>query len=499
MAPDLEARRAVAEEFKAEGNQLFKERHYPQAVEAYSNAINECESYLLENEGAVIPGMHVFYANRSFAHLRMENYGTAILDASKSAEIEPSYTKAYYRKGCAFLAMAKYKQAKDEFTIAAKTSPNDPDLRRKITECKKQLQSAAFAKAICSAMPSPIDAANPDLIEIPVGYDGPKYEKTYDQAQRIKFADELLDYQKNQKNVHKKFAYYVVMEMFKLLKELPTLVNIDVPAGNEFTVCGDVHGQYYDLMNIFQLNGKPSETNPYLFNGDFIDRGSFSVECILLLFAYKLAYPHHMHLARGNHESKNLNKLYGFEGEVRQKYDETLYEMFCEAFCALPLAHVINDSVFVVHGGLFSSDDVTLKDIRETHRFREPPEEGILSEILWSDPQGPMGRAPSKRGVGIAFGPDVTENFLKKNNLDMIVRSHEMKEKGYEIEHNKKLVTIFSAPNYCDQMGNEGAFIRFSSDDKQKLTPSYNSFSAVPHPPVAAMRYANPGLFGMGF
>ena len=135
----------------------------------------------------------------------------------------------------------------------------------------------------------------------------------------------------------------MVMDMAKLLDKDPTLVDIDVPPGTQFTVCGDIHGQYYDLLNIFELNGPPSETNPYLFNGDFVDRGSFSVEVILLLFAYKLAYPKHLHLARGNHETTNLNKLYGFEGEVKAKYDERLYTVFCEAFCNLPLyiSHII--------------------------------------------------------------------------------------------------------------------------------------------------------------
>ncbi|CAE8693289.1 unnamed protein product, partial [Polarella glacialis] len=263
------------------------------------------------------------------------------------------------------------------------------------------------------------------------------------------------------------------------------------------TVCGDVHGQYYDLLNIWELNGVPSEDNPYLFNGDFVDRGSFSVEVILILFAWKLAFPRHLNLARGNHETRNMNKLYGFEGEVTKKYDEDLYQLFCEAFCLLPLCHVINKQVFVVHGGLFSKDDVSLDAIRRVNRDCEPPDEGLMTEMLWSDPQPGRGRIPSKRGVGVAFGQDVTENFLETNKLKMVIRSHEMKEEGYEIEHSGKLVTVFSAPNYCDQMGNKGAFIRL---DGKTMTPKYTSFNAVPHPNVRAMQYANPmlgQLFGM--
>jgi len=101
-----------------------------------------------------------------------------------------------------------------------------------------------------------------------------------------------------------------------------------------------------------------------------------------------------------------------------------------------------------MHGGLFSRDDVTLQEIREIDRNRQPPDEGLMCELLWSDPQPQMGRAPSKRGVGVQFGPDVTQNFLSINSLDYIVRSHEVKNDGYEVGHDGKCITVFSAPNY---------------------------------------------------
>ncbi|KAM0053340.1 Serine/threonine-protein phosphatase 5 [Helianthus debilis subsp. tardiflorus] len=150
---------------------------------------------------------------------------------------------------------------------------------------------------------------------------------------------------------------------------LPSLVDVNKPDGKHFTVCGDVHGQ---------LNGLPSEDNPYLFNGAFLVRGSFSVEVILTLFAFKCMSPSAIHLSCGNHESKSMNKIYGFEGEVRSKLSDKFVELFAEVFCYLPLAHVINEKVFVVHGGLFSTDGVKLSDIRAIDRFCEPPEEGIF-------------------------------------------------------------------------------------------------------------------------
>lgn len=192
----------------------------------------------------------------------------------------------------------------------------------------------------------------------------------------VEFMDALVDTLEKQKKLHRKYAYKMLLLIKKYFEQQPTLVDIEVPAGSKFTICGDIHGQFYDLLNIFKLNGPPSETNPYLFNGDFVDRGSFSVECILTLFGYKLLYPSHFYMSRGNHESHTMNQMYGFEGEVRSKYTDHMAQLFTEVFCCIPLAHVINNKVFVTHGGLFQSNGVTLKDIRETDRFREPPETG---------------------------------------------------------------------------------------------------------------------------
>jgi serine/threonine-protein phosphatase 5 len=207
-------------------------------------------------------------------------------------------------------------------------------------------------------------------------------------------------------------------------------------------------------LNIFSINGEPSAERPYLFNGDFVDRGSFSVEVILTLFGYKLVYPTGLNLTRGNHETKNMNKMYGFEGEVKHKLDDNINRLFSQCFCLLPLCALIEDAVFVVHGGLASVNDVTISDINKLNRNREPPESGLMCDLMWSDPQAPKGRSPSKRGIGLSFGPDVTDNFLETNHLKMVVRSHEVRDEGYEWEHSNKLVTVFSAPNYCDQVHN---------------------------------------------
>ena len=170
-----------------------------------------------------------------------------------------------------------------------------------------------------------------------------------------------MEHQRDRKVLHKKYATMIIQKATEIFEPLDSLVEINIDELEEITVCGDIHGQYYDLMNIFTLNGNPSEENPYLFNGDFIDRGSFSVEVIMMMLAWKVCYPQHFFMSRGNHEAKQLNKMYGFEGEVKAKYDVKTYDLFSQLFCHLPLAHVINRKVMVCHGGLYSKDNVTLR------------------------------------------------------------------------------------------------------------------------------------------
>lgn len=486
-----------AELEKEKGNEFFKQRLFTKALAAYTVAIELSEP--AEDDGGldsldglekpVNPNIHVYYANRAFCHIKLESYGSTLIDGTKAIEAKPDFPKGYYRRGTAYMALGRPKDALKDFNSLCKLAPQDRDAREKLKMCQKQVQSEKFALAVACDKTKPMrETVDVTKMTVDSTYNGPVYKKG---AVTAEFCKELMEWQKNENVIAKKYAYEICLDMIELLQSSAALVDITVPEDGEFTVCGDVHGQYYDLLNIWELNGPPSPTNPYLFNGDFVDRGSFSVEVILILFAWKLAFPQHMNLSRGNHETRNMNKLYGFEGEITKKFDEDLYQLFCEAFCVLPLCHVINKSIFVVHGGLFSQDNVSIDDIRKIDRDQEPPDEGLMTEMLWSDPQPGKGRAASKRGVGVAFGEDVTQNFLQKNGLKMVIRSHEMKEEGYSIEHGGKLVTVFSAPNYCDQMGNKGAFIRL---DGKTLTPKYTSFEAVKHPNVRAMQYANPML-----
>ena len=472
----MREQKAKSEEFKAKANACFQADQLNEAIELYMSALE------------LNPANHILYANRAFCHIKLENYGSAIIDATEAINLEPSYIKGYYRRGTANLALGKLKQAKADFREAVKIEPANKDARVKLAECEKAIKKEKLESALQSELVAG-PGQDPDLVDVEASYDGPQ---TDDGDITLEFVEELLAWQKAEKKLHKRYALQILHRVRAILSREPAVVDVSVPEGRHFTVCGDVHGQYYDLCNIFEMNGKPSETNPYLFNGDFVDRGSFSVEVILILFAYKCLYPAHMHLNRGNHETTQMNKMYGFEGEVVAKYGREMMALFTDIFQWLPLAHVIGGKVLVLHGGLFSKSETSLDDLRAIDRHREPPDEGPMTEMLWSDPGPSPGLLPSKRGVGVAFGQDVTERFLRENGLELLIRSHECKDEGFEVDHGGKTITIFSAPNYCDQMGNKGAFIHLD----QTLKPAFTSFSAVPHPAVRPMQYAG---FGGGF
>lgn len=322
--------------------------------------------------------------------------------------------------------------------------PQDKDARAKLKLCEKIIKEAAFAAAIQSERNLPlsetidVDAIGMDMATlfptrvlcpctnsmpadftvVDPSYDGPALPADLS-TPKPDFIVTLMDRFKRGKLLHRKYVIQILLAMKKIFCSLPSLLRISLPDAEDahITVCGDTHGQFYDVCNIFALNGLPSETNPYLFNGDFVDRGSFSFEVVMTLFAMKLVYPNHVHLLRGNHESKNMNKMYGFEGEVKHKYDDTVMQLFTEVFNWLPLSACIEERVLVVHGGLFSEENVTLADIEKIDRNHEPPDSGLMSDLMWSDPQPFPGRGPSKRGIGLSFGPDITKAFLAHNNL----------------------------------------------------------------------------------
>ena len=294
----------------------------------------------------------------------------------------------------------------------------------------------------------------------------------------------MKDYDNNKESIEKYLDRVYLLEILLKVKNMYAVVNeslidVTIPEDKNFTVVGDIHGQFYDLLHIFEINGYPSKDNPYLFIGDYVDRGAFGLECMTTLFAFKILYPNHVFLTRGNHEDVDTNERYGFKNEIMMKYDKNIFNCFSEVFRFLPLGHILNNQVLVIHGGLFSQDGVTIDDIKKIHRFQDVPHSGLMSDLLWSDPKAEKGKTPSARGAGVYFGPDVTEKFLRDNNLKLLVRAHEVRMEGYSIEPGNQVITVFSAPNYCDVQGNKGAIIIFNGED---MTPTFIQFDASPHP-----------------
>jgi serine/threonine-protein phosphatase 5 len=489
-------------DLKEKGNQALMEGRSLQAINFYTEAL---ETLGDENPNAII------LSNRAQAFIKVENYGLAIVDATLAIQTDPSYPKAYYRRGTAHFALCKAKKARKDFKSVCKLRPKDRDARLRYAECEKMVKEAAFAAAIQSEDSVPLsESYEPNDILVNAQYKGPhpaggdvclangeleKEDALFQPGQLPReFVMAAIQHFKDEQLIHKRYVARLLITCKRYFEHMSSLMEISVPEtcgeetkGDEphITVCGDTHGQFYDVLNIFELNGFPSPTNPYLFNGDFVDRGSFSVEVILTFLLFKISCPECIYLTRGNHETKNMNRIYGFEGEVKAKYDEKIFDLFLEVFSHIPLAAVIEQKVFVTHGGI-PVEPVTLDQIKAIKRGCEPPESGLMSDLLWSDPQPFKGKSPSKRGVGFAFGPDITQAFLDKNNLKLLVRSHEVKEEGYLVEQEGKTVTVFSAPNYCDSMGNKGAFIHFGKD----CEPKYTQFTCVPHPSVRPMQYA---------
>ena len=286
--PPLDER---AEALKEAGNKLFSEGRYPAAIASYTAALEIAPSAAL-------------FCNRAFAHLKCENYGSAMADADAALALDGSFVKAYYRRASAKLALAKYKAARVDFKQVVRLRPADKDARSKLDECERAVRKQAFEDAIAleatkplwdrlagevAAMTVDVKYAGPHLPSVrPPGAVGPlptpaelAADETLVNAHGISlgFVKALMAEYKAQRGLPRKYSLELLLRLNGVLRALPSLVSVPFPPGAaQFNVCGDTHGQYYDTLNIFALAGLPGPSNPYLFNGDFVDRGSFSLE-----------------------------------------------------------------------------------------------------------------------------------------------------------------------------------------------------------------------------
>lgn len=285
--------------------------------------------------------------------------------------------------------------------------------------------------------------------------------------------------------LHEEQAIRILRDATDLLSSEPNLLDVPAPV----TVCGDVHGQYYDLMKLFEVGGSPANT-AYLFLGDYVDRGSFSIECLLYLYSLKLNYPDTFWMLRGNHECKHLTEYFTFKSECLHKYSSVLYDECLKSFNALPLGAIMNKQFFCVHGGL-SPELRTLDDLIKIDRFREPPTKGLVCDLLWADPiedydDDSIDQTFLKntvRGCSYSFTYKASCQFLERTGLLSIIRAHEAQDAGYRMYKRTKtmgfpsLLTMFSAPNYLDTYNNKAAVLKYENN-----VMNIRQFNASPHP-----------------
>eukprot|EP00697_Spironema_sp_BW2_P009751 gnl/Spiro4/24747_TR12298_c0_g1_i1.p1 gnl/Spiro4/24747_TR12298_c0_g1~~gnl/Spiro4/24747_TR12298_c0_g1_i1.p1 ORF type:complete len:545 (+),score=143.09 gnl/Spiro4/24747_TR12298_c0_g1_i1:81-1637(+) len=271
-------------------------------------------------------------------------------------------------------------------------------------------------------------------------------------------------------------AIQIVQRAAEILRGEKNLLRIN----DQVTVVGDIHGQFYDLVKVFELGGSVvNEQTQFLFLGDYVDRGVFSTEVCLFLFALKITYPNNYFLIRGNHECRHLTAYFNFKEECLKKYNLELYEEFMDCFDTLPLAALLNNKFLCMHGGL-SPEISTLNDIENIVRFMEPPLSGPMCDLLWSDPHTevevyedpdqPDFQHNNVRGCSYFYSFNAVQRFLDRNNLLSIIRAHEAQFEGYQMLKKidstefPSVITVFSAPNYCGTYGNKGAVLRFQNN-----------------------------------
>jgi serine/threonine-protein phosphatase 5 len=388
----------------------------------------------------------------------MYNHPYCSRNVAQAIKLDASFAKAYYRRASAYLSILDPQAALPDLKKVVSLDPKNATVRAQLDATVKLIRRLQFEKAIASTDgPKAWETAATHLFEgtggtsLDAKYKGPRLadgdedtSETKDPLTRGKhlgkiseeFIEEMIEWFKAGNKLPLGVCWQLILGARRQFVQEPTLVEYTVKEGTNATVYGDIHGQMFDFLHALSLSGRPSDDNMLLFNGDFVDRGNWGCECLLILLAYKWLKPHCTFLNRGNHETIGMNQTYGFAAEVKAKFGGDLtFKLFTDLFVTLPLATTITATkepvagadlpyqaplaqrspiltedgfkrYFVVHGGLPQEDGVTLDMIKAINRLKiGQPSDGIAQDLLWADPQAANGRAASKRGVGKGFGP----------------------------------------------------------------------------------------------
>lgn len=294
----------------------------------------------------------------------------------------------------------------------------------------------------------------------------------------INFINHLLTFNKQMELLYKQkpseknkpfrfnISSSVIIKLCEIVKPIfknePNVIHIDIP----LNIFGDIHGQFSDMIHFIEMIGLPPHQN-FLFMGDYVDRGNNSIEVCALLFAMKIMFPKNINILRGNHECPEVNSMYGFLTECETRFGNEgrlVFNKINEVLCMLPLCAIVNEKIFCVHGGI-SPNLKNINDINKINRFTPIPDGGLMCDLLWSDPSNTNETwGTSSRGVSCTYNENAVSTFLHNNNLQLICRAHQLVSDGYKFSHNNQLVTVFSAPNYCGNCGNDGAVMKINED-----------------------------------
>ena len=302
-------------------------------------------------------------------------------------------------------------------------------------------------------------------------------EEEYDRISYLK--EKLIESKKdnycNNIRLSEREIFTVIDKAYPIIEKEESMLELEPP----IYICGDIHGQFYDLLRIFEICKYPPDSK-FLFLGDYVDRGKKSLECILLLLCLKIKYPENIFLLRGNHESEEINRTYGFYDECKRKVSLKIYKKFCNLFNILPITALIGEKILCMHGGL-AIDLKSINQLKSIKRPTEIPEEGLLCDLVWSDPDDSVlfdFMTNKERGISICFSKQVVEEFTNKNDIDLICRAHQVVEEGYQFFANMKLITVFSAPNYMGIFDNKGGILFVNEDmlcSIHVLKPSFSN------------------------